>query len=99
MIVVEVNGSWADLRGIKLPDEIYDLEAAKEGVDPDNVQEFKVWFRRFNKDKHPLPLTAILIEKGFDGAIIDSTLKKGGEPEFVYFWPDKVNVVDELPLA
>jgi hypothetical protein len=98
VLVVEADGSWADLRGIKLPDEIYDLEAAKEGVDPDNMQEFRKWFRPFNKEKHPLALAHIMMEKGYDGAIIDSTIKKGGDPEYVYFWPDKLNIVDEIYL-
>jgi hypothetical protein len=42
VLVVEARGSWADLRELNIPDEIYDLEAAKEGIDPDNIQEFKL---------------------------------------------------------
>jgi len=68
------------LRGLNVPAEIYDLEAAKEGVDPDNIKEFRLWFRQFNKDLHPLPLSAILM-KQYDGAIIDSTIAKNGDPE------------------
>jgi len=96
VLVVETHGNWADLRGVKLPDEIYDLEAAKEGVDPDDIQEFRAWFRQFDRNEHPLPLSTILIGKGYDGVIIDSTIKKNGDPEFIYFWPDRLNVVDEI---
>lgn len=99
VLVIEVEGPWVDLRGIKLPDEIYDLEAAKQGVDPDNMQEFKKWFQQFNKDSHPLPLSFMLMKKGFDGAIIDSTIKKNGDPEYIYFWPDRLNVVDEILIS
>jgi len=98
VLVVEARGSWADLRELDIPDEIYDLEAAIDGVDPDNIQEFRVWFRKFSKDQHPLPLAAILMNR-FDGAIIRSTIDKDGCPEYVYFWPEQLNVVDEIPIS
>lgn len=96
ILVVEVPQSyWVDLRSNKLPMDIYNLEAANEGFDPDNIQEFRNWFQQFQKDEHPMPLTQILMNYQFDGAIIPSTVKIGASPEYVYFYPQFVYIVDE----
>lgn len=103
LLVVEVpTGYWVNLRGYHLPMDIYEQEAAKEGFDPENHSEFRKWFHQTfgNLDRftHPFPLTQLLMKHHYDGAVLDSTIKRGGEPEYVYFHPQFVYVVDEITL-
>lgn len=93
------NQVWVDLRSYNLPMDIYDRFASEAGVNVDNFADFRIWFKPFNSDIHPYALTKMLLQRGFSGAIIDSTLgPKHPAPEFVLFNPNDARLIDQIQV-
>jgi hypothetical protein len=90
------EGSWADLRGLTLPMDILSAHAEDAGVTVDDLPAWKQWYSKYSSIQHPYPLTAVLQELGYDGAIIDSTLEEDGADEYIWFDPTTVKIYDHL---
>jgi len=93
------SGRWADLRGLRLPMDIIKAHAEDAGVSVDDIETWKRWYSRYLSSEHPYPLTAILQELGYDGAVIDSTLFDDDAEEYIWFDSDTVEIYDSLSKA